>query len=112
MSEKQIDYMKKYITDNSLVFVMGVVLACLGWANRQQLSEISLKQDNAILQIQKTDGETYVTKQWFMQATADQKEATAATTLAVGKVAEDISEIKTSVAVLKSEVETSNTKKP
>jgi predicted negative regulator of RcsB-dependent stress response len=98
--------MKKIITDNLAVFIATVILAGLAWANRSQLNEISLKQDNAILNVQKADADTFVTKQWFMEATTEQKSAAAATAMTVEKVASDVSDIKTAVAVLKSEVET------
>ena len=99
--------MKKWISENIVVCIIGAILGGISWANNQQLDAISLKQDKAILQTQAAADEKYVSKTWFTAANSDLKSADSANQTAIAAVAVAVSDIKTSIAVLTSEVRNS-----
>jgi hypothetical protein len=94
----------KWLTDNIVVCLIGVVLTCLGWANHQQLDTIALKQDNAILSLKKEMGDEFVSKQWFTTEDGSLRAADAANAAAVSAVAISVTDLKTDIAVIKEKV--------
>jgi hypothetical protein len=104
MSEERKNNIMQFITDNIVMFIATTILSGLGWMNHAQLSEISLKQDKAILQTQADVADRYVTKQWFTSEDASLRSADTVNAAAISAVASAVADIKTSVAVIQSEI--------
>jgi predicted negative regulator of RcsB-dependent stress response len=104
MSEEHTQKIQQFVTDNIVVFICMTVLGALGWMNHAELSEISLKQDKAILQTQADVADRYVTKQWFTSEDASLRSADTVNAAAISAVASAVADIKTSVAVIQSEI--------
>ncbi len=92
------------VTWNSVyTIVIGSVLAWMTWSNRQQLDNIALKQDKAVLEIKADISERYVTKQQFYDDGTIMKQAALANSAAILKLSDAIVAISTDVAVIKAE---------
>ena len=108
MSEDQKSSLKIWLGDNSVTVFGTVFLAALSWANHSQLDSISLKQDKAILQTQAEAAEKFVAKTWYQSDNASLHAADAVNAAAISTVANSVSDIKTSIAVLTAEVQRQN----
>ena len=110
MSESQKNGIRTWISENIAITVLGAIMVAIGWANNAQLSAIQLKQDKANLQVQMESNEKYVTKQWFNSEDAMLRAADVANQAALVALSSTMSDIKTDVAVIKSEVQSKNNK--
>ena len=88
-----------------MVCVCTLILSALTWMNHSQLNEIALQKDKSILQMQAEAADKYVTKTWFEQENASLHAANAANAATISTVANSVSDIKTSIAVLTAEVQ-------
>ena len=100
--------MKNWLSENIVVAVLGAVLAWLGWSNRSQLETISLKQDKAILQSQADAENHFVSKTWYQAENASLHAADSQNSAAIVQVAGAVAEMKTDIAVIKTEVQRKN----
>ena len=78
------------------------------WSEKAEVEKIGLKQDNAILTAQATANATYVTKSWFENADAANKQSIAILTASITEIKTSFSDVKTSVAVIQDEIHNIN----
>jgi len=109
MSDETKGKIHGWLTDNLVVFVVGIVLAAMSWGNRQQLDTIELKQDKALLQAAADDDVKFVSKTWFSAEDATLRSANSQNQAAVTAVAAAVSDIKTSIAVLGEQIKENKT---
>ena len=100
--------LKTWITDNIVVFILGSILMWFTWSEKAEVEKIGLKQDNAILTAQATANATYVTKSWFENADAANKQSIAILTASITEIKTSFSDVKTSVAVIQDEIHNIN----
>ena len=105
MSDNNKSKLQTWISENIVVFIIGVILTGLSWGNRMQLDSIKVGQEKAILQAQAQADDRFVAKTLFQAEDSSLRVADAANAAAVANVASAVSDIKTSIAVLTAEVQ-------
>ncbi len=97
---------------NLLMVVLTGSVGWFGWSFNKQLENIALKQDNAILTVRSDIDGKYVTQSKFSEDVGVLRQLNSVNSASIGKIYDTIYDIKTDVAVIKSEIKKPNYRTP
>lgn len=97
-----------WLSENVVIAIMGITLGWLSWSNHAQLETIGLKQDKAIIQTVADVQSRFVSQTSFDNAANQMRQSEAANAAAIQVTANALSELKTDIAVIKSELQKQN----
>ena len=97
-----------WLSENVVIAIIGVTLSWLSWSNHAQLETIGLKQDKAIIQTVADVQSRFVSQQSFESSNTQLHQSDASNAAAIQLIANSLSELKTDIAVIKSELQKQN----
>ena len=97
------------VTANTIITILsGCVIGWVSWSNNKQLQVIGLNQDKAIMQLQAETTSRYLSIQRYTDDQENERDAAKQTSESIKQITSVLSDLRTDMAVVKSEVQKAN----
>ena len=97
------------VTANAIITILsGCVIGWVSWSNNKQLQVIGLNQDKAIMQLQAETTSRYLSIQRYTDDQENERDAAKQTSESIKQITAVLSDLRTDMAVVKSEVQKAN----